>query len=100
MQLYLNPTKWITFNAQYHFFALDSSTDAMYNAAGVPIRFSKNGSAGGVIGQELDLLVNFHLSKRTDFQVGYAKLNAGEFISNTGNGRSPELFYLMYNIRW
>jgi hypothetical protein len=100
VQMYLNPTKWITFNAQYHFFSLDAAKDAMYNAAGVPILVSKNGTAGGVIGQELDLLVNFHLSNRTDFQVGYSKLNAGEFIKTAGNGKSPELFYLMYNVRW
>lgn len=100
MHLYLYPTKWITFNGQYHFFSLDASRDALYNAAGVPIRTSLNGSAGGVVGQELDVYVNFHLSKRTDLLVGYSKLNAGEFISNTGPSRSPELFYLMYNVRW
>lgn len=100
MHLYLYPAKWITFNLQYHFFALDKSRDALYGVAGLPSRVSLNGSAGGVVGQELDLIFNFHITKRTDFMVGYSKLNAGEFISNTGNGRSPELWYMMYNVRW
>jgi Alginate export len=100
VHLYLNPTKWITFNAQYHFFSLDKAEDALYNAAGAPIRVNTKGAAGGVVGQELDVFLNFHLTNRTDVLAGYSKLNAGEFISNTGNGRSPELFYLMYNVRW
>jgi hypothetical protein len=89
--LYLYPAKWLTFNLQYHVFTLDSATDALYNAAGAPIRASLKGTAGGQIGQELDLLANFHLSKRTDLVLGYSKLNAGDFISNTGPHRSPEL---------
>lgn len=98
--LYLHPAKWITFNAQCHLFRLDSAKDALYSAGGVPLRVRTNGSAGGVVGQELDLLVNFHLGPQSDFLLGYSKLNAGEFISNTGNGRSPELFYAMCNFRW
>src|SRR5205823_4429950 len=38
MHLYLNPAKWVTFNAQYHFFSLDSARDGLYNAGGAPTR--------------------------------------------------------------
>ena len=100
MHLYLNPAKWVTFNAQYHFFNLDSARDALYNAAGTPIRASLSGAAGGNVGQEIDLIANFHLSNRSDLLIGWSKLNAGDFIRNTGNGRSPELLYTMYNVRW
>ena len=100
MHLYLNPAKWITFNAQYHFFSLDAAKDALYGPNSLGLRRSPNGTAGGVVGQELDLLMNFHLGPRSDFLIGYSKLNSGEFISNTGPGRSPELWYLMYNVRW
>jgi len=98
--LYLYPAKWITFNLQYHVFSLDSARDALYGVAGMPTRVSLAGSAGGRVGQELDLIANFHLSRRTDLMIGYSKLQTGDFISNTGNGRSPELFYMMYNVRW
>lgn len=100
MHLYLYPTKWITVNVQYHFFALDSARDALYNATGAPIRVSPNGTAGGTVGRELDVIVNFHLSNRVDIISGYSKLYAGDFISNTGNGRSPEFWYVGYSLRW
>jgi hypothetical protein len=98
--LYLNPAKWVTFNAQYHFLSLDRANDALYGASGAPLRVSPTGSAGGTIGQELDLIVNFHLTRNTDVLLGYSRLNAGNFINNTGPHQSPELIYMMYNIRW
>ena len=98
--VWLYPAKWVTFNAQFHFFALDKSTDALYNIAGAPTRTRLNGSAGGVVGQEMDLILSFHITKHSDILTGYSKLNSGNFISNTGNSQSPELWYLMYNVRW
>jgi hypothetical protein len=100
VELYLNPTKWIIFNAQGHVFRLDQASDALYNAAGNAIRRSATGTASRDVGDEIDLFVNFHLGVHTDVVAGYSKLFAGDFISGTGNGRSPDLFYLMYNFRW
>ena len=98
--LYLYPAKWITFNAQYHHFRLDSANDALYSAGGVPLRISPTGTARKDVGNELDLLMNFHLGAHSDVLVGWSKLWAGDFVRNTGSGRDPELFYLMYNVRW
>ncbi len=98
--MYLNPAKWITLNAQYHCFRLDRAQDALYSGAGVPERRSPTGSAGTDVGQEVDVLVYFHMSRRSDILLGWSKLFAGSFIANTGNGQSPELFYAMYNFRW
>lgn len=100
LHLYLYPTKWITFNAQYHHLRLDSAFDALYNAGGTPIRISPTGTAGKEVGNELDLLVNLHAGPHSDVLVGWSKLWAGDFIRNTGSGRDPELMYLMYNFRW
>lgn len=100
VHLYLYPTKWITFNAQYHHLRLDSANDALYNAGGVPLRIDPTGAAGKNVGNELDLLVNFHLGPHSDILIGWSKLWAGSFIENTGSGRDPELLYLMYNFRW
>lgn len=98
--LYLYPTKWITFNLQYHFLHLDRARDALYGVAGTPLRASLNGSAGGRVGQELDLIFNVHVTNRSDIMFGYSRMNVGDFVSNTGSGQTPELFYLMYNVRW
>ncbi len=98
--LYLYPTKWLTVNMQYHHFELASSRDALYNAAGVAIRRDPTGTAGSNVGDELDLIINFHLSRHSDFLVGYSFMEAGNFLKQTGSRSNPELFYAMYNFRW
>ncbi|MSU78966.1 MAG: hypothetical protein EXS16_12835 [Gemmataceae bacterium] len=106
MHLYLHPAKWIAFNAQYHFFSLDKAADALYGVAGNPnaLRSSPNAAAGGVVGQEIDILINFHLTTQSDIILGYSRMQAGEFIRNTAPNanaaRDSELFYAMYNFRW
>jgi hypothetical protein len=102
--LYLNPDKWIGFNMQYHVFQLDSARDALYNAAGAPLRVNLKGAAGGNVGNEWDFIMNFHLSPHSDIMLSYSKLYAGSFIRNTAPNaaaaQSPELFTVMYNFRW
>ncbi len=98
--LYLYPTKWITFNAQFHHFRLDAASDALYSAGAAPLRINPTGASGKDVGNELDLVANFHLGAHSDIFVGWSKLWAGDFITTTGNGRDPELFYFLYNVRW
>lgn len=102
--LYLYPTKWMTLNFQYHHFELDSAKDFLYSAGGVPLRRDPTGKAGGVVGNEFDVFVNFHLTAHSDLLVGYAHLQAGDFLRNTAAtpsaARSPELFYVQYAFRW
>jgi alginate export protein len=99
-QLSFYPTKWITFWAQYHVFRLDSARDALYNAGGVAIRRDPTGAAGSDVGDEIDLLANFHLTNHQDVFVSYSHLYAGDFIKRTGSGKSPDYLYLMYTYRW
>jgi hypothetical protein len=99
--LYVYPTKWITVNLQYHHFELASRHDALYNAGGTAIRRDPTGAAGRNVGNELDLIVNFHLTRRSDLLIGYSYLWAGRFLEQTGPGQDdPSLFYVMYNFRW
>lgn len=99
-QVALYPHNWITVLAQYHHFRLAKSRDFLYNAAGKPTRRSATGAAGQDVGQEIDLLANIHLTPHQDVLIGYSKLFAGDFIKNTGAKVSPELLYVMYNLRW
>jgi hypothetical protein len=99
-QVEVFPENWITLQAQFHKFSLASARDFLYNAAGRPTRRSALGFAGTDVGQEIDLLANFHLTTHQDLLIGYSKLFAGDFIRNSGPDVSPELFYLMYNFRW
>ncbi len=99
-QFVFYPTKWITALAQFHIFTLDSAKDALYNAAGAPIRRDPTGRAGDDVGQELDLLLNFHVSQHADIFMSYSHLYAGQFIKLTGSPRSPDYFYLQFSYRW
>ena len=100
MQPALYPTQWITTQVQYHIFRLDEAKDALYGASGVPLRIDPTGKAGTNVGQEIDLLTNFHLSKHTDFLLGYSHLFAGDFIKQTGNGRDVDYLYAQWSFRW
>ncbi len=94
------PTKWITCFAQYHLFRLDSGRDAMYGPAGQVFRVDPTGRAGRDVGNELDLVTNFHLTQNQDIFIGWSKLYEGSFLKKTGPGVSPELFYVQYSFRW
>jgi hypothetical protein len=98
--LYLYPTKWITVNLQYHHFRLASRRDALYNDPGAAVRRDATGSAGRHVGDEVDVIVNLHLSRRSDILLGYSRMLTGNFLEQTGSGIDPELVYVMYNFRW
>jgi hypothetical protein len=99
-QFSVNPQPWITSLVQFHRFWLDARKDALYNAAGVPIRRDPTGLAGDDVGEELDFLTNFHLTMHQDLLVGYSKFFAGKFWQRTGPPTGPELLYVQYSYRW
>lgn len=100
MHLFLYPAKWVTVWLQYHNFRLDQARDALYNAAGVPIRRSPTGVAGTDVGNEIDLVLNFHVASRSDILLGYSHLFAGDFIRQTGPPGDAELFFVQFSQRW
>lgn len=103
--MYLYPTKWVTFWTQYHIFNLANTRDALYNTAGNVSRFDPTGRAGGKVGQELDFILNFHLTKHSDVMAGYSHMYAGDFIKATAapgqkDGFDSSTLFVMYNYRW
>jgi hypothetical protein len=98
------PTNWVIAQLQVHNFWLDSSRDALYNAAGAPIRQDVTGAAGSFVGTELDQIINFHLSKHADVLVSYSYMFAGRFIRQTATTRSggdnPQALYFQFSYRW
>lgn len=103
VHLYLYPTKWMTVWLQGHSFYLANRRDALYNAAGNAIRRDPTGQAGSNVGQELDLVLNFHLNKHYDVLLGYSHLWGGDFLRNT---RGPNAasdagqFFIQTSYRW
>jgi hypothetical protein len=101
--LYVYPTKWVTSWVQFHNFWLASPSDALYNAAGNAIRRSATGKAGSHVGQELDLVTNFHLTTHTDLFLGYSYLWGGDFLKNTDprNGtQNASFFFIQGSYKW
>ncbi len=98
--LYLYPSNWITLWLQYHHFWLDQSRDALYNAGGVAIRRDATGAAGRNVGDEFDVVANFHVAHNSDVLLGYSHLFGGSFLANTPGPDDADLFYAMFQQRW
>ncbi|MCS7465437.1 alginate export family protein [Stieleria sp. ICT_E10.1] len=101
--LYLYPSKWTTVWLQYHHFYLAEDRDALYNAGGVPYRRDPTGSAGNNVGDEIDLVINFHLTRYSDLLVSYNKLFGGRFLEETAGpnqASDAESLYLIFQQRW
>ena len=101
--LYLYPTPWLTTWVQFHSFWLADRRDALYNAAGNATRYDPTGRAGSHVGEELDLVFNFHLTKHADLLTGYSYLWGGEFLRKTASPTAaPEagFYFLQMSYRW
>lgn len=100
LDLNFYPTHWITGVLQAHFFYLDSAKDALYNAAGAATLRDPTGRSGHHVGNEIDFLINFHLTPQQDLLIGYSHLFAGEFLQKAGNGQSPDLTLIQYSFKF
>lgn len=69
----------------YYNFHLASARDALYNAAGTPIRFDPTGRAGRYVGDELDIVLSFVMNPHSDWQIGVSHFWAGPFVQRTAN---------------
>ncbi len=106
----------VTLTAWFHAFQLQSDTDALYNAAGVPIYQDPTGNSGGDIGQEIDLLMQWYILPRTDLWFGYSHFFAGDYFSSPGiqaagvpaggiasngaNGHDADFFYTQLSVQF
>jgi hypothetical protein len=88
----------------YHNFHLASARDALYNGAGVPVRFDPSGAAGRFVGNELDILLTLYLNPHADFQFGVSNFWAGSFIERTAPtptaAEDPFFFYTQFTFRF
>lgn len=103
--LYLYPAKWMTVNLQLHNFWLAARRDSLYGIASgtAGVRRDPTGRAGNHVGTEVDAIVNFHLSKRSDLLISYAYLFGGEFLENTraaNRGPDASVATVLYSFRF
>ena len=95
----------------YHVFHLDQARDALYNAAGAPIYQDPTGSSGTDVGQELDLLLQWTLTPRSDLWFGYSHFWAGDYFDSPviqdparplgrADGKDADFFYSQFTVRF
>ena len=101
--LALYPVPWITIWLQYHHLWLDRGADALYNAGGAAIRRDATGGSGRNVGDDVDVVVNFHIDAQSDVLVAYAHQAGGRFLEATVSpttASSGQSLFLLYNFRW
>jgi hypothetical protein len=82
-------------NGGYHSWWLASVTDALYNAGGVAIARSADGTAGRHVGQEVDVQAAYNYSPQLQIGAGYAYLIPGEFLTHATPGHAYSYPYVM-----
>jgi hypothetical protein len=98
------PSKRVNFLLWYHHFNLASARDALYNAAGNPIRRDPTGAAGTYVGDELDFVINLIVNPHCDFQIGASHFWSGPFIQRTApdpqSAEDGNFFYTQFLFRF
>jgi hypothetical protein len=82
----------LSFSTEYHVFWRESDRDAVYNAAGTVLRADAT-NRSTVIGNELDLLLNWQVETHTSFYAGYSHFFPGSFINQTGSHQAIDFAY-------
>lgn len=95
----MKPHKQLKFSADYHWFFLATNGSAWFNAGQAVIRQSRAG-ASETLGQELDLLVSYSLSKYVNLLIGYSHFHAGAFVKDTGTHDDANFFYVQTTLKF
>jgi len=97
----VKPRKDLSVWLDYHFFRLAEAKDAWYWSSGKPARRDSTGNAGNNLGQEVDLLARWQITKNLELFTGYAHFFTGEFIQNTpGSERDVNWFFIQANYKF
>ncbi|HEV7869280.1 MAG TPA: alginate export family protein [Chthoniobacteraceae bacterium] len=95
------PMKAVTLKAEYHAFWLASTDDVWYRANGVtPVRPLTPAAqeASNYAGSEVDLLVQWAITKAFTVEAGYSHFFAGDYLANTGASDDADFGYVMATV--
>ena len=87
------PIDKLTVKGDLHFFWLDDTSDAWYNAGGGVVRPATPG-ADDFVGEELDLTAIYKFNKHLTFMAGYSHFFAGDFVEDTGPSDDADWVYI------
>jgi len=94
----VTPHKKIKFSVDYHWFFLDTNGSAWFNAGQSVIRPTTAG-ASATLGQELDLLAKWTLTKYLSLLMGYSHFHAGAFVRDSGAADDANFFYVQTSVQ-
>ena len=98
----VHPTAKLAVTLEYNAFWLDDTADYAYRANGVtPVRRTTPGGqdvrdarASSQLGQEVDLVLDYAVSKNLKLHAGASTFLAGQYLSDTGAGDNAVYYYL------
>ena len=82
-----------------HWFFLDTNTSAWFNAGQGVIR-AAGVNASQTLGQEVDLLAKWQVSRHVDTLVGYSYFHAGAFVKDTGANDDARFGYWQTTVKF
>ncbi|WP_373044835.1 alginate export family protein [Vulgatibacter sp.] len=88
-----SPVAPVAFQATVHLLGRTETEDTFYRASGLPLRdrAAAMESDASNVGTELDLTLNWNITKGFGALLGYSQLFAGDFLDDTAaDGKSPD----------
>ena len=93
----VKPHTKVKASADYHWFFLDTPSSPVFNAGEVAIR-PANPGVSSTVGRELDLAIQWNISKHLDFLTGYSHFFAGPWFNDTGARDDANFFYVQTGV--
>jgi len=100
VNLTFKPHERVTTRFAWYTFWNDATLDALYNAAGAPVRRDPTGGAGHDIGNELDVTIAYQIDVHSHVLLGYSHFWGTNFIRATGPSQDADLLYLQYAFKF
>lgn len=99
VNLTVKPAKPLTLLAKYHWLFRDTNKSAWFNAGQGVIR-AAGVNASQTLGQEVDLLAKWQISKHLDTLMGYSHFHAGAFVQDTGASDNANFLYWQTTVKF
>ncbi len=96
----IKPNSKLKLTADYHWFFLDTNKDAWYNGSGTGTLRAASAGASKTLGQELDLLAKWQMTKEFTLWIGYSYFRSGPFVKDSGAHENPSLFYVQSQVKF
>jgi len=96
----VKPCKGCKVSLDWHYFRLAEKKGSWYYGNGRSQRRDSTGTSGRSLGQEVDLMVNYSVTKTLQLLAGYSHFWPGSFINHTGRHGDADWWSLQLTCRF